>query len=396
MKVTLGKETNYHIVYFYLPQLEGRPRKISKRIPVSEPNALKKATKIKRDWEKHLAAFGASGILTRRLLADVGAALGTLVEHPGVTLQQAAEFYTKHNLARARSMLVSDAIDEYLQVEKTRNTDPSTYRQYKTRCGAMKKKFGKREVNSLRGAELIDWVTGLAAAAVTKWGYLGCAERVLGYCISERVIKQSPITKADMKRMPAKKSSTTPDILTGGQGKALFESFPLEGKAMFCVLYFTGMRQETGRDLVWRDVDLKNKLITIPAAADKKGKERFVEGMPERMWEILNMLPAQDPDTPVVISPRRFKTMMTKAKEGAGLASWPKNALRRSFASHHLNFENPEGTKDRLTQTLLIMCHTEKPNVFWNSYFRRSRPDGAATYFDVNLTPEEKGSLGIQ
>ena len=195
--------------------------------------------------------------------------------------------------------------------------------------------------------------------------------------------------------MPAKRNSTAPDILSGAEGRKLFQAFPLDGKAMFCILYFTGMRQETGRDLLWKNVDTRNKLITIPAAADKKGKERFVEGMPDQMWQILGDLPKQDGDTPVVVSPRRFKTMMSHARSAAGINPWPKNALRRSFASHHLNYRNSGGSQDRLTQTLLIMCHTEKPSVFWNNYFRRSRPAEATAYFDVDLTAEEKRSLGI-
>ena len=342
-----------------------------------------------------MAAVGTSGILPRKVLADVSAAIGTLVDFPGVSLLQTADYYVRHNVSKARVLTLGDAVDEYLSVEKRRDTDPSTYRQYKTRCGAMKEKFGKRDVNSLKGVELISWITHMKASPITQWGYLGCVDRVINFCVSERALKESPITDADRKRMPAKKSSTAPAILAGEEGKKLFEAFPLEGKAMFCVLYFTGMRQETGRDLKWRDIDLKNKLITIPAAADKKGKERFVEGMPGRMWDILNSLPKQDANSSVVPTPRRFKTLMAKATKGAGIKTWPKNALRRSFASHHLNYENPEGGQDRLTQTLLIMCHTEKPSVFWNSYFRRSRPDEAAIYFDVDLTDEEKRSLGV-
>jgi len=384
MKVTKIREGKYWRVYFYVPQPEGKPRKVSKRIPVSRKNAAAEAEALRKRWHNELQAVGTAGVLPSSVINDVRAAKGILIDYPGVTLRDAAEFYTRHHVARAERPTIGEVVKRYLAAEKGRGLDDKTYNQYATRGNALANKFKGRLVVDFHGTEIVDWVTNLGKAPVTTWGYFGCAERIFDFCVGQGWLRKSPITDEDKKRMPLKKKVTAPSILSGDQGQALFAAIPKEHKAMFAILYFTGMRQEMGRDLKWADVDLENRMIHVPAYADKKNRERFIEGMPDRLWEILENLPEEPKDTAIVPSPRRFKTIMTAARKAAKIDPWPTNALRRSFASHHLHYKTTSGSKDRLSQTLLIMCHQESPTVFWNFYYRRSTAAEAQKYFDVS------------
>ena len=170
----------------------------------------------------------------------------------------------------------------------------------------------------------------------------------------------------------------------------------MQHKGWFAVVYFTGLRQSVGNKMKWGDVDHKHRVIAVSAKADKVGRERYLEGMPDRLWEVLGQLPEKDPNEPIIPSRNTVRGVMETARKAAKIADWPRNAMRRSFASHHLNFKNPDGTQDRLTTTLVVMCHTDKPDVFWKEYFRRSRSEWADDYFDVGLTAAEKKSLGIK
>lgn len=395
MKISRIEDGDYHLVYFFLPQKEGRPKRISKRIPKSEPNAKAKAEKLRTAWKRQIDMVGTSGILPPKIFKDFLAAKGVLIDHK-VSLYDVANFYVQHNDANQKSENIEQAVEVYLETERGRGLNKVTYRQYVTRCRRFGEGLKGTPVSSLTGEDIINWLLNLKLSPITAWAYLGCIERVLNDCTSRQLIKESPLTPGLLKKMPLKRRESSPPILTGEQGVKLFQAFPLEEKAMFAVQYFTGMRRTIGQKITWGHVDFETRVISIPDKADKKFKDRFIEGMAPRMWEILEQLPPRPKGENIIPSDTRYKRLMQKAIDRAGIDPWPRNALRRSFASHFLNYENPDGSKDRLTDTLLIMMHQQNPATFWKHYFRRSRPSWANAYFNVSLTAAEKKSLGIR
>lgn len=398
MKITVRTELKggkkYFLVYYYLPQKEGRPKKVSHWVPGGDKKAEAKANRLKRDLEKQIGLLGVSGMLPPHVYKECLAARALLQPYDA-TLVDAVKFYIKNHHKSQAGATVAALVKSYLAEEKKRGVSDGTLGGYVTQANAFSKKFGERVVGSLTGPESIKWILSMKMSPTASWNYLGTLKRIFTFAVSEGAIEESPITSADERRMPKKKKVSNTRILTAEEGAALFHAIPLQHRAWFTVMYFTGMRQTVGGKIPWSDVDFEERVISVSEEADKVDQERFLEGMPDRMWEILEKLPKQPKKEMVMPCRDTVQTVLAAAKKKAKITPWPRNAVRRSFASHHLNYKNPEGNKDRLTTTLVVMCHTDKPDVFWKEYFRRSRPKWADEYFDVDLNEEELKSLGI-
>ena len=115
---------------------------------------------------------------------------------------------------------------------------------------------------------------------------------------------------------------------------------------------FAGLRRAELKRLEWSDVHFDSELIEVTAQKSKTARRRFVTMQPNlRKW----LLPARRNSGKVC--PADFRKSFDAARRAAGVAEWPDNALRHSFASYHGHFKNAAALA-------LEMGHTDSGMIF--------------------------------
>jgi integrase len=103
---------------------------------------------------------------------------------------------------------------------------------------------------------------------------------------------------------------------------------------------FAGLRRAELERLDWSEIDFESNLLEVKAAKSKTAQRRFATLQPNlHEW----LLPGRKHRG--LITPEDFNKHFIQARKAAGIAEWPDNALRHSFASYHLaHFKNAAAT----------------------------------------------------
>src|SRR5262249_61766831 len=134
---------------------------------------------------------------------------------------------------------------------------------------------------------------------------------------------------------------------------------------------FAGLRRAEIERLDWSEIDFEDGLIKVAGEKSKTKQKRFVTMQPNlREW----LLPVRKHKGSV--TPDEFRKRFDAARAAAGIADWPDNALRHSFASYHLaHFKNA-------ADTALQLGHHDSRITFAH-YRELVRPKEAERYWKI-------------
>src|SRR5262249_83931 len=125
-----------------------------------------------------------------------------------------------------------------------------------------------------------------------------------------------------------------PDIFAVDELRVLLETSNRETPDVLPMLTmgaFAGLRDAEIKRLDWSEVDLARGYIEINADKDKSARRRIIPIQPNlAAW----LAPYSEKKGMVV--PVNARKKLDTARKAAGLARWPKNGLRHSFASYRL------------------------------------------------------------
>jgi integrase len=291
----------------------------------------------------------------------------------GVSLRDVVDFYLPHLRASNRTCTAAELVDELVKVKEADGASERYLSDLRSRLRQFSEAFDGRPVASISSQMVDEWLRSLSdksgkrLAPVTRNHF----RRVLsvafnfgkgrGYCVDNPVQGSAK----------AKEIEGVVGILTVEETARLLESAAPELVPYLAIGAFAGLRRAELERLDWKEIDLQSGLIEVAAKKAKSARRRFVKIQPVlAKW----LQPFQQHAGNV--TPQGYEKLLLSAREAAGIAQWPPNALRHGFASYHLaKFSDAAALALELghTNSLLVFQH----------YRQLVRPKDAERYWKI-------------
>jgi integrase len=286
----------------------------------------------------------------------------------GKTIADAVTFYLPHLQARNRSCTFAELVAELIPAKKADGASAPYITDLKCRLGQFEKSFGDRLVSEITSGEIDDWLRGLNVSAVSRNNSRRTLHSTFSFALARNYCFENLVTKTAR----AKERGGNIGILTVTQAARLLENATPDVLPYFAIGLFAGLRRAEIERLDWSKIDFESGLIEVTAQNSKTAQRRLVTMQPNlRKW----LLPLRKHKGNVTPS-NCFRELFEQAREAAGIAEWPDNALRHSFASYHLaHFKNA-------ASTALELGHHDSRITFAH-YRELVRPKDAEKYWNL-------------
>jgi integrase len=254
----------------------------------------------------------------------------------GKTIMDAAQYYAAHLKASERSCTVKQLLAELLEAKESKGVSRRHLDDLRQRAGKFAAKFGERIVSTISGREIEEWLDSLNVGPQTHNHYRNAVRLAFNFGMRRGYATENPAAKTEK----ANVLRAAPGILSVTQTACLLEIATPDVLAHIAIGLFAGLRRAELERLDWSEIDFESNLIEVKAEKSKTAQRRFATLQPNlREW----LLPARKHKG--LITPEDFNKHFIQARKSAGIAKWPDNALRHSFASYHLaHFKNAAAT----------------------------------------------------
>ena len=247
-----------------------------------------------------------------------------------VSIREAVDYYIRHAKPEGGVRTVKQVVAEFLKAKEDAKRRPEYLRIQKHIMGRFGETFGARNANEVPSAEIHDWLMGQPWSARTRSNYFKDLSNLFGYAARRGYCGTSPLAKLDA---PAVDESAAPGILTPTEAAALLTASEAHGGTMtpfFALGLFAGLRTAEILKLDWRNIDLAGGTIAVAPHVSKTREHRYVAVSPNlKAW----LEPHREESGP--IHPKAWRWHAETIRKAAGIAKWPKNAMRHSFGSYH-------------------------------------------------------------
>jgi integrase len=238
--------------------------------------------------------------------------------------------------------------------------------------------FGERAIAGITVEELDHWLRALPGSPKSRMDYRANVSVLFGHAFRRRMIDSNPIAFTSRPKLVDK----APEIFTVDELRSLLEAAASEAPDVLPMLAmgaFAGLRDAEIKRLHWNEVDLARGFIEVTAAKAKTARRRIVPIQPNlAAW----LRPYGGMAGNVVPANARNKVLL--ALKAAGLARWPANGLRHSFASYRL------AAIHDAPRVAAELGHTS-PQLLYAHYRELVRPEEAERYWKIApVTESEK------
>jgi integrase len=259
-----------------------------------------------------------------------------LSEH-GKTLKDATDFLIAHLQATKKSCTAEQLVRELLAAKEADGVSRRHLNDIRSRLSVFAEKFDGQMVATITSAQLDDWLRSLHVLPVTRNHYRQLLLLAFNFAVRRNYATDNPAEKT----AKAKGRKSDIGILTVHQAARLLESATPDVLPYLAIGLFAGLRRAELERLAWSEIDFESGLIEVTAQNSKTAQRRLVTMQPNlREW----LMPVRKHGGNVTPS-NCFRQSFEQARVAAGIAEWPDNALRHSFASYHLShFKNAAST----------------------------------------------------
>ena len=346
-----------------------------KRIRKTLPSLVMAKTWIDQQ-QAELASKGNQALaLTDRQRLDAAEALALLA---GASLLDAAKFYVRHHRPMGGVKTIRELLEDFVRAKETANLRPRSLEQIKSCLGNLAQEMGDQQVHTITGRDLAAWLDERAYRGVTRRNYIVYFTTFFNFAIKQGLIERNPA--ADLER--PRSDQRMPEILTVGEVERLLraaESRHPGSIPAFAIGLFAGLRSSELAQMDWSDIDFDSRLIRVRPEIAKRRRQRLVEMSDNLVAWLVPHRQASGPVSPPDITLRRWKEDILKA---AGIARWPQNAMRHSFASYHL------ARHQDISRTSLALGHTS-PDLLFNHYRNLVKPADSIEYWEMGPSAKD-------
>lgn len=292
----------------------------------------------------------------------------------GKTIDDAVCFYLDHLSKLKKSVPLGTAVEELIENRRAAGASKVYCYDLHLRLGRLCRDFPDCNTEEISTRELDEWLVDLKVGPVTRNTYRRDLNTLFSFCVTRGYSSKNP---AEVTR-PAKEIAKPVGILTVNETSQLLAAVPDSLIPYVAIGAFAGLRAAEVERLDWSHVDLESGFIEITAKNSKTARRRLVKILPNlHAW----LAPLKKLAAP--ITPANLRWLFVDARERAGLAQWPSNALRHSYASYHLAHFNDAAA------LALQMGHTNTSMIF-EHYREVVKPKDAARYWEVKPSTDKQ------
>lgn len=292
---------------------------------------------------------------------DARAAIAAL-EGSGLSLEEAVRRAMEGKRSVQR-ITIQDACDQFLKT-RLATVRASTAGWYEASLNLFCGHFGATRMDDLTRAEFRAWMqqegqgAGVVRAVRALYNWAIAHEPALAGQDVTAGMASRGTRSAEIHYLPVDECAA----IMAGAGKY---------RSSIALMLFAGVRpdevaSEHKPALLWRHVNLAERIIRIPPDIAKTGRARIMEGLPDTVWEWL-----EPNGKDKRVCPVRSLQAIRLAQSIAGYnrkigrrkpRKWPHDALRHTFATYHVAaFANPG-------QTAMLMGHEGNPTMLHRHY----------------------------
>lgn len=277
--------------------------------------------------------------LTPEQRHDARAAL-RILDGTGITLESAAQRAVAGHRAVKR-VKISEGVNDFVRSRLQESARAATVQWYESKLAMFDAQFGKQPFDDVTRKALSDWLNGLPFSDGTKAGIARAIRALWRWALRN----DPPLAGQDATlglRTTTAPNNGEAEFFTVEEVRAIMAGAGAYQNAL-AMLLFSGIRPEelAGQNksrLLWRHVNIAEKLIRIPAEISKTGRPRVIDGLPDTLWTWLR--PCNDSDP---ISPGMSRQSTKRAFAAIKRKHWPHDGTRHTFATYALAFTQDAG-----------------------------------------------------
>jgi integrase len=301
----------------------GKGRKFFKTRAEADVERLRQITLLERHGR---AAVG----LPQRILSDFIAARDKLAAY-GKTINDAAEFFLDHlEKIRRCNVTVAQLAEEVVNAKRKDGHAPMYIADLRKRLARFCRDFGARPVAGITVEELDNWLRDLNCSPKSRANFRANVGVLFSYAERRRMIDSNPILRTARPKL----ADNPPEIFAVDELRALLEAarqYALDVLPMLAIGAFAGVRDAELKRIDWSEVDLVRGFIEVKGSKAKSARRRIVQ-----IQSNLAAWLAPYSGMKGRLAPVGARSKLDRVRKASGLARWPNNGLRHSFASYRL------------------------------------------------------------
>jgi integrase len=309
----------------------------------------------------------------------------------GISLVNAAKEYIRIAKPAGGRHTVQEVVNELMAAKTESGLSARYLKDLRLKYAAFARDFGPRNIAEVRAPELDKWFATLGElTALTRSNYRRELRTLFSFALKREYCPVNPVLATHTPKVVSREPKALDlfqaiDLLWAAWCyRQKFDLVPYIALGLFA-----GIRAAEIERLDWSHIDLSRRLITVPAAHAKSGKRRQVQISPNlQRWLEPCAPPRQIADHRIV--KKCWEDHFEKVITLAGLQPWPRNALRKSFASYHFALHRNAG------YTSSEMGHTRQDvSVFENSYKNLVKPEHVESFWSLVPPPANAEASSI-
>ena len=250
----------------------------------------------------------------------------------GCTLAEAVSYYLSHGARLLKPMPLTEMVEAFVWAKTEQAVAARTLQTYRSTLRGLARMYPRKMAHELTRAEIEAWLGSQGWEARTRNGALGHARTLMSWGRDQGHLVNDPAAGI------ASRTETVEEIgtLTVAQAERLLRAAVQQPRIMGYVVLglFGGLRRAEIERLTWDAINLKEGTVIVGARLSKTRTRRVVD-LTKNALAWLKAAGDEVRGNTQRVAPANLKELWPEFWPKAGLAVWPNNALRHTFASMH-------------------------------------------------------------